>query len=436
MSRYRLLLLVLLSAIALFFIFKGKTPEAEETPKILTFTDDIAPIFRQNCIVCHHEDGAAPFPMTNYKEIAKRVRFIKEVTQSKYMPPWKADPHYSSFANQRGLTEEEIQLIQTWDEQGLQKGDGDLSIIDPSEAKTKFAAVYDDKLSMSEPHKVPGDNSDQFVFYGIFFERSQPHPVEAIEFFPGNRKVVHHANISFYTLNKNIDLGGNGSVAFLMDLDNPKHESLFHIPLENHLYSTGWVPGAGPMLFTEGVGFELPKNGFLLLGMHYAPTSVEEEDLSYLKIRYAKTPIRHEIQALNVGSSGIGEFDKSMDIPANEIKTVTVTQKIPKDIYLISSNPHMHLLGRKFKAHATTSDGKIIPLVRINDWDFNWQEFYQWKEPLKIPGGSTISVTGTFDNTEDNPFNPSFPPVPVTIDGMKTEDEMLSFMMFYTFELP
>ncbi len=191
MSRYRLLLLVPVSAVVLFFIFKGKAPEAEETPRILTFTEDIAPIFRQNCIACHHEDGAAPFPLTNYKEIAKRVRFIKEVTQSKYMPPWKADPHYSSFANQRGLTGEEIQLIETWDEQGLQRGDGDLSIIDPSEAKMKFAAVYDDELSMSQPHKVLGDNSDQFVFYGIFFERSQSHPVEAVEFFPGNRKVVH-----------------------------------------------------------------------------------------------------------------------------------------------------------------------------------------------------------------------------------------------------
>ncbi len=434
---YRFLLLVLVvSVVAVFFIFKGQAPKAAETPKILTFTEDIAPIFKQNCIACHHKDGAAPFQLTNYREITKRIRFIKKVTQTRYMPPWKADPHYSTFANQRGLTDEEIQLIETWAEQGLKRGDGDLSLINPAETKAKFEAVYDDTLSMSKPHQIPGDNSDLFVFYGIFFERPQSHPVEAVEFFPGNRKVVHHANISFYTLNKNIDLGGNGSLAFLLDLDNPKHATLFNIPNENHIYSTGWVPGAGPMQFDEGIGFELPQSGFLLLGMHYAPTSVPEEDLSYLKIRYAKKPIQHEIQAITIGSSGIGEFDKSLDIAANEIKTVTVSQKIPKDLYLISSNPHMHLLGRKFKARAITASGETIPLVRINDWDFNWQEFYQFKEPLKIPAGSTIYVTGTFDNTEDNPFNPSFPPVPVTIDGMKTEDEMLSFMMFYTLELP
>ena len=430
------LLLVLVSAITVFLIFKSSAPDGTKGVKILTFTEDIAPIIRQNCITCHHEGGGAPFPLTNYREVVKRLRFIKEVTQTRYMPPWKADPHYRSFANERGLTEKEINLIQTWSEQGTQKGEGDLSIIDPAEVKAKLTAFYDDELSMSKPHIVPGDNSDLFVFYGIFFERSESHPIEAIEFIPGNRKVVHHANISFYSLNKSIDLGGKRALSVLLDLDNPKHVALFNIPQQNHLYATGWVPGASPMQFPEGIGFDLPKNGFLLLGIHYAPTAIEEEDLSSIKIRYAKKPIRNKIQAITIGSSGIGEFDKSLDIAPNEIKTLTVSLNIPRDIYLFSANPHMHLLGRKFEAHAISPNGESIPLVRIKDWDFNWQEFYQFKEPLKIEAGSTIHATGTFDNTEDNPFNPNYPPIPVTIDGMKTEDEMLAFMIFFTLEKP
>lgn len=87
----------------------------------------------------------------------------------------------------------------------------------------------------------------------------------------------------------------------------------------------------------------------------------------------------------------------------------------------------MHLLGRKIKVELagakSTSD-----MIQIDDWDFNWQGFYTFQEPFALPSGSTVKLSCTFENTKDNPKNPS-DPLKVAGWGEGTEDEMcLAFL--------
>lgn len=103
---------------------------------------------------------------------------------------------------------------------------------------------------------------------------------------------------------------------------------------------------------------------------------------------------------------------------------------------LLTINPHMHLLGKTFLAYALTPQKDTIPLIRINKWDFRWQYFYTFKTAIKIPGGSTIHVEGTYDNTEKNINNPYFPPQVIIdrgdkFDSMKTTNEMLQFIITF-----
>jgi hypothetical protein len=76
--------------------------------------------------------------------------------------------------------------------------------------------------------------------------------------------------------------------------------------------------------------------------------------------------------------------------------------------------PHMHQLGRKIRADLVQTDGKQVPLIRIDDWDFHWQGFYDYLAPVPMPYKSTLKLSCTFDN-----------PTTRTVRwGESTEDEM------------
>jgi hypothetical protein len=115
------------------------------------------------------------------------------------------------------------------------------------------------------------------------------------------------------------------------------------------------------------------------------------------------------------------------------VKTFHIKADIPEDISVLTIVPHMHLIGKKFWAYAIKPSGDTIRLVRINNWDFRWQYFYQPKTMLHIPRGSTIYVEGVYDNTSNNPNNPFSPPqVIMERNGsMKTTDEMFQLIMTY-----
>jgi mono/diheme cytochrome c family protein len=92
-----------------FYFFLGYTYAQE-----VNYEQHIAPILQTNCVSCHRSGGYGPFPLTTYSDIQKRGKFIAYVTKTKYMPPWKADPAFSHFKNERILTDQEINQIQLW----------------------------------------------------------------------------------------------------------------------------------------------------------------------------------------------------------------------------------------------------------------------------------------------------------------------------------
>jgi hypothetical protein len=134
-----------------------------------------------------------------------------------------------------------------------------------------------------------------------------------------------------------------------------------------------------------------------------------------------------------MGTLGVSKIEPALIIPPDKITSYTSKCTIDKDISILTVNPHMHLLGKSFKAYALTPQQDTIRLIHIPRWDFNWQFFYTFKKMLKIPAGSTIVVEGVFDNTSNNPFNPHHPPREVRDNNgsMRTTDEMFQFIVTY-----
>src|SRR5712691_13060288 len=90
-----------------------------------TFNKDIAPILYQNCATCHRPGEVAPFSLLTYQDAAKRASLIAAAVGGRFMPPWKAEPGYGSFANERRLTDAQIALIKDWAKAGAPEGDAD-----------------------------------------------------------------------------------------------------------------------------------------------------------------------------------------------------------------------------------------------------------------------------------------------------------------------
>lgn len=403
------------------------------------FYKDVQPIIHANCVPCHRTGEAAPFPLITFEDVTKRSKFIKQVVSSRYMPPWKADNHFNSFANDRSLSDKDIQTIVGWIDGGTPKGKQNLKAEQELQARVNAGTAYKRKpdlsLRIKDAFVVKGDAAERFVMFKIPFELAQEANVEAIEFTSNNKKLIHHANFAIHPVNDPaIDL--NNTVDFV-DLSGPSGDKYYEwVKYKKEMtYYGGWIPGTTVETYPEDMGWVMPKRGVVLVTVHFGPSSIDAESIDGVNIFFKNTPIKRKVKVISLGSGGIGEKDISPPfmIFADEVKSfrLRIANNQP-DVSLLYAWPHMHYLGKEFKAYATTAAGDTIKLVHVPAWDFRWQEIYKYKNPLLLPKGAIVHVEGTYDNTAANPANPHSPPELVMSTGnMRSDQEMMTLILMY-----
>ncbi|SKC15042.1 c-type cytochrome [Dyadobacter psychrophilus] len=403
------------------------------------FYKDVQPIIHANCVPCHRTGEAAPFPLITFEDVTKRSNFIKQVVSSRYMPPWKADNHFNSFANDRSLSDKDIKTIVGWIDGGVPKGKQNLKAEQELQARVNAGTAYKRKpdlsLRIKDAFIVKGDAAERFVMFKIPFELAQEANVEAIEFTSNNKKLIHHANFAIHPVaDPAIDL--NNSVDFV-DLSGPSGDKYYEwVKYKKEMtYYGGWIPGTTVETYPEDMGWVMPKRGVVLVTVHFGPSSVDAESIDGVNIFFKSSPIKRKVKVISLGSGGIGEKDISPPfmIFADEIKSfrLRIANNQP-DVSLLYAWPHMHYLGKEFKAYATTAAGDTIKLVHVPAWDFRWQEIYKYKKPLLLPKGAVVHVEGTYDNTAANPANPHSPPELVMSTGnMRSDQEMMTLILMY-----
>ena len=160
----------------------------------------------------------------------------------------------------------------------------------------------------------------------------------------------------------------------------------------------------------------LRKGSNLVLQLHYHPSGKPETDQSSLGITFGDAP--------TVGRGLMLLSNFGLNIPPGEKHYVAKSSlTVPTDVEVFGIAPHAHYLGKEMKIVAHTPDGAETPLIWIKDWDFNWQGNYRYVDPIKLPKGTRIDMEYSFDNSADNPRNPTRPPVQVQF-GEQTQDEM------------
>ncbi len=398
------------------------------TGQSVTFSEHIAPIIYDNCTSCHRPGEIGPMALTNYEEIRNWAPMIDYVTDIRYMPPWKPDPDFSNFLDERALSDEEIQLIQDWVAAGTPQGDPALEPPLPDFPEGSQLGEPDLVLSFEEAHLHPGDNLDEYRYFVLPTGLTEDVDLSALELRPGNTRIVHHA--LFWN-----DTTGQAAA---LDAETPEYGfegfggfgSGQNSSFTRSQQLPGYVPGAKPRHYVEGIGQRLYAGSDLVVQMHYAPTPVAEYDSSTVNLFFKDEPVaryvRTHIMLPVFGTLTNGPFF----IPANQERTFHGIWEIEEDLSLIGVAPHMHLLGRDWTVFAISPEGDTTNLISIPDWDFNWQGTYYFDRFVIVPAGSEIHAYASYDNTADNPYNPNNPPQWVSW-GEGTADEMYYLPIAY-----
>jgi hypothetical protein len=389
--------------------FEGS--KSEGTKAAVTYTRDIAPILFAHCAECHHPGEVAPFSLLTYQDAAKRAEGLARVTDRRLMPPWRADIHYGQFLDERRLTEREIALVKTWADHGAPEGDA--ADLPP---QPKFASGWrlgkpDLVAEVPVPFTVPADGPDIFQHFVIPLNLTKDETLVAFEFRPGNRSVVHHAIVA-------VDTTG-GARARDAQTPEPGWRTSGSIDASITGILGVWTPGMTPRFYSDNVGVALDKKVDVVVQLHLHPTGKRETDQSKIALYFAKTPVKRIMsrRPLLLGTLII-------EVPPGKARYRTGSSvTLPVDLTLNSVFPHMHLIGKEMKITATLPDKSTRPLIWIKDWNFYWQDSYVYREPVHLPKGTRIEVEAYYDNSAQNPFNPSSPPKRVLF-GNDTTDEM------------
>lgn len=403
----------------------------------VTFYEDVQPIIHTKCAGCHRPGGGGPFNLITYEDVSKRSAFIKKVVTSRYMPPWRANDHYVDFANNRSLSEDQIAMITTWIDSGVPKGKSNLKaereLFKKIKAGTTYGRAPDLTLKMDYAYHLKGNGKEHFMVFKIPFELDKTYNVEAVEFTTSDKRIIHHANFAIHPVaDESIDIH---NTVDSIDLSTSRHLYSQWLPYKREItYYGGWIPGASLESYPKDIGWVMPPRGVMLLTIHFPPVGKNAESLSGVNFFFKDSPIKRKVKVISLGSGGIGERDITPPLLlfANAIQThqLRITNRT-EDISLLYVWPHMHYLGKEFKAFATR-DSDTIPLVHIPQWDFRWQEIYRYKKPVILKQGDVVHMYGTFDNTASNPMNPNNPPKFVESSGdMRSDQEMLTMLLVY-----
>jgi len=414
LSNYSIPAVILAAALG---IGTGTAGSVSSVPKNVTFTEHVAPILFNNCVRCHRPGEAAPFPLLNYQDAKKHARQIADVTQSRFMPPWHAGHGYIEFSNERRITDEQIALLGAWAQQGAKEGDPAKLPALPKFTEGWQLGKPDLILKMPEPFEVAAEGRDIYWNFVLPLHLTEDKWVRAVEFRPQARKVVHHS--LFF-----LDTTGTGRK---YDAADPKPG--YNGNRSNRQFESlgGWAVGGEPLMLPEELAYRFPTNGDIVLQTHFHPSGKVEYETSMVGVYFADKPPTRKFTSVQLPPA-FGRLS-GLNIPAG-VSNYTVKDSFttPIDLEAIVVAPHAHLLAKTFLLTATLPNGKQQTLLKIDDWDFNWQEECAYKNRVRLPRGTRLDGAITYDNSAANPNNPHSPPKPVKW-GPMTTDEMAAMTL-------
>ena len=389
-------------------------PAPASAAETITFNRHIAPIVLRNCAPCHRPGEAGPFSLLTYADVRRRAEQIARVTQVRFMPPWPPEPGYGDLAGSRRLTDDQVALIQRWVAEGTPEGPPSAPPSPPAFTEGWQLGPPDLVLETVQPYTVPAEGTDVFRNFVLPAPVRGTRYVRAMELRPGDKRVVHHANVlldrSGAARRRDAKDPGPGFAGMDVELESDAFE-----PDSHFLF---WKPGTAAVTEPDDMAWTIDERTDLVLNLHLQPSGKPQAIRPVVGLYFTdRAPTRFPMLIQL-------EHDGAIDIPPDASDfVVTDEYTLPVEADVLAVYPHAHYVGKDVQGFATLPDGTKKWLLWIRDWDFAWQAVYPLAHPLRLPRGSVLHMRIAYDNSEDNVRNPSHPPKRV-VSGNRSTDEM------------
>jgi EF hand len=387
-----------------------------QAPGKPTFTEHVAPIVFHSCAQCHRPGEAAPFALLSYQDVRKRAKMIRKVVDDRYMPPWHPAPGFGEFQGCLRLPDADVAVIDAWVAAGMPEGPADKLPALPKFTSGWQLGEPDLVVKMTEPFEVPASGRDLYRNFTVPVDLDTDKWITAIEVRPSARAVLHHV-LFFVDERRDGEQNGRGNERGFRDA------RLFRMPSLG-----GWAVGGRPEHLPEGLAMRLPAHSDIVLQSHLHPSGKKEKELITLGVYFAKEPPSRTLVPIQLPPFfGIAA---GLRVPpgVNDFK-LTDEFELPCAIDALTVGGHAHMICKSMRLYAVGKDGDKTPLLLIRNWDFDWQNRYTYKAPVRLPAGTVIKAEITYDNSKDNPNNPNQPPKEIHW-GRETTDEMGSITLY------
>ena len=419
----------------------------------VTFHKDVLPILQQHCQTCHRPGSIAPMSFLTYPSARPWAKAMKAAVLSRKMPPWSADPNVGHFSNDPSLTPNELEIISKWADSGAPAGD-EKDAPPPIQWPANGWTAQPDLVLKGAPYTVPAHPKNDVVEWMTLITPTgftKDMWITSVEIKPSELAVTHHICVSFVPHRANV------SYNTLLWVDKQRDDVGVEVAPEERKFKLPTADGAGVELpgrvrdraganragdaaGAVGVGFTCyvpgralsdfrPYHAALLVPagydlswtIHYTPSGTELTDRPEIGLTVAKT----EPERLLIESFG-GTDPAKFAIPPNDGNYAPAPSEATflVDAELVWMSPHMHLRGKDMSYKLVFPDGQEQVILNVPHYDFNWQLGYSLAEPIKVPKGSKLIVSGHYDNSANNKFNPD--PSRTVYQGNMTWEEMFA----------
>ena len=418
---------------------------ADPSPAV-TFAKDVLPILQKNCQTCHRPGQMAPMSFLTYQSTRPWAKAMKAAVLTRKMPPWFADPHYGPYANDRSLTQKDIDMIAKWADGGALEGDP--KDTPPAVQWPEGWLIQPDVIVDGPVTDVPArpkNNVVEWITVVMPTGFTKDTWLTSVQIKPEHPSVTHHICIGYVPHKPGVKYGLGVWAELARDAEGaaiPEKGPTFvgrgqggiNVLSDDAkaIYDEGASVGGGAQdCYLPGntaadyrplnAGKLIPAGYDIVFNLHYTPDGTAVADHVKVGFTVAKEPPPRRYVSLLI-SSPIDA--RHFAIPPNDPnwQSPSAEATFLEDVELVYMMAHMHVRGKDMKWTLEFPDGSTRVALDIPHYDFNWQLGYD--AAIKIPKGTKLHVVAHYDNSANNKFNPN--PNRTVYYGQMTWEEMMS----------